>query len=145
MEKGTSEPMKKHFVDEVRYRSEDFSFAIALWQEALYDKDDDFENNLLKNGWATYLQKMEESYVKNNAEQNIIQITGISGTSYLQQGESYGQWLLHIFYGDYYIYLVLGSTTGPDRVDTDDEIAFKHEKLTEAGKLAVEHLKAIVG
>ena len=44
-----------------------------------------------------------------------------------------------------FIYLVLGSTTGPDRVDTDDEIAFKHEKLTEAGKLAVEHLKAIVG
>ena len=145
MEASNSEPLKKHFVDETRYRSADFSFAIALWQEALHDENDSFENDLLKKGWTSYLQKMEEAYVKNNADQNIIQISGISGTSYIQEGAGYGQWLLHIFYGDYYIHLVIGNTTGPSRIDTEDELTWKHEKLIEAGKLALERLKAIVG
>jgi len=140
-----SKPFERHFVDEARYKGEDFSFSVSLLQEVLHDKDNDLENNLLKNGWAVYLQKMEGAYAKNNQNQNIIQISGISGTSYLQEGEGFGQWLLHIFYGDYYIILVLGHNTGVDRVDGEDEVAWKHEKLTEAGKLAIERLKAIVG
>jgi len=138
-------PLGTYFADEASYRGKVFSFKISLIQEALYDETEDFDKTVVKDGWSDYVQKMEQVYEKNTAGQNITKITGIFGTSYLQEGAGFAQWFLHIFCDDYYIILLIGSIGAMDRVDTEDEIAWKHEKLIEGGKLAVERLKAIVG
>jgi len=139
-----SDVTERSFIDQNHYVSKDCHFNIALRQEALHDKNSDFEKNLLKNGWTSYLKQMEDAYTKNYHNQNITKIDGIPGTSYLQDGEVMGLWLLHIFYGDYYIVVDL-SNTSISKVDSEEEILRKHEKLKTAGNLAVENLKTRLG
>ena len=87
---------------------------------------------------------MEKAYVNNYYDQNIVEMGGMTGTSYLQEGTGFGTWLLHVFYDDYYITLSL-SNVSMNYKDSADEISWKHEKLKKVGDLAVEHLKVIVG
>ncbi|MCL2488328.1 MAG: hypothetical protein FWE80_06555 [Oscillospiraceae bacterium] len=139
-----AEITERHFIDESHYMSKDYHFDIALWQEALYDANSDFEKGLLKNGWASYMREMEKAFSSNYYSQNIVELGGIDGASYLQEGVGMGQWMLHIFYGDYYISLNLNNTS-LSHADSEDEISWKQEKLKNAGNLAVENLKAILG
>ena len=135
--------VQKPFNDEVRYEAESYTLAVALSQEALYDKDSDLQKSLMENGWSSYMQQMEKAYVANYYEQNIVELSGMAGASYLQEGIGFGTWLLHVFCDDYYITLSL-SNASMNHEDSEDEILWKHEKLKEAGNLAVKHLKAIL-
>ena len=134
---------KRPLVDQNRYVSKDYGFSVALCQEALHDSNSDFEKGLLKKGWASYMKEMEKAYSLNYHNQNIVEMDGIEGASYLQDGVAMGLWLLHIFYGDYYILVTLGNTS-LSRKDSEAETAWKQEKLKEAGNLAVRRLKAII-
>ena len=134
---------KRPFIDESRYVSKDYNFSIALCQEALHDKNSDFEKNLLKKGWTSYIKEMEKAYSKNYYQQNIVEMGGIDGKSYLQDGGAMGLWLLHIFYGEYYISITVGNTS-LSRVDSEAETLWKQAKLKEAGNRAVGRLKAIL-
>ena len=136
-------PDKRPFVDESKYVSKDFNFSISVWQEALHDKSSDFEKKLLKKGWASYLKEMKKAYSQNYYKQNIVEVSGIQVTSYLQDGEAMGLWLLHMFHGDYYIVVSL-SNTSFSKTDNEKESAWKKEKLIESGKLAIGRLKALL-
>ena len=137
------ESAKRPFADESKYVSKDYNFGIALWQEALHDKSSDFEKKLLKNGWQDYMKGMEKAYSQNYHKQNIVEMSGIPGASYLQEGGVMGLWLLHLFYSDYYITITV-SNTSISKTDSEKETAWKHEKLIEAGKLAVGRLKGML-
>jgi len=137
------EILKRPFIDAGEYVSQNYNFSISLYQEALHDKNSDFEKNLLKNGWANYMKEMEKAYSRNYHKQNIVEMGGIDGKSYLQDGGAMGLWLLHIFYGEYYIYITVGNTS-LSRKDGEAEISWKHGKLKEAGTLAVGRLKEII-
>ena len=97
----------------------------------------------MKNGWTSYPQQMENAYVNNYYDQNIVEMNGIDGSSYLQEGIGFGTWLLHVFYDDYYITLSL-SNASLNHEDSADEILWKHAKLKEAGELAVSRLSSIL-
>ena len=134
---------KRPFIDESKYVSQNYFFSIALCQEALRDKNSDFEKNLLKNGWANYMKEMEKAYSKNYHKQNIIETGSIDGKSYLQDGGAMGLWSVHLFYGEYYILINLGNTS-LSRKDGEAETAWKQGILKEAGTLAVGRLKEII-
>ena len=135
--------VQKPFTDEVRYESQSYTLHVSLSQEALYDEGNDLQKSLLKDGWTSYMQQMEKAYVNNYYDQNIVEMGGIAGTSYLQEGIGFGTWILHVFYGEYYITLAL-SNTAMNYEDSEDEILWKHEKLKETGDLAVDRLKTIL-
>ena len=137
-------PAKRPFADEGRYSSQDYHFVIVLIQEAAHDKSREVEVSLLQNGWAHYISQMKGAYSVNNYQQNIIDFGDTDGESYLQDGRIMGSWLLHIFYGDYYMSVVV-SNTSLSRKDTEDEMAWKRAKAKEAGELAVKRLKARLG
>ena len=139
-----NESDKRPFIDESKYVSKDYNFSIAVWQEALHDKSSEFEKKLLKNGWAGYMKEMEKAYSLNYHQQNIVETGGIPGSSYLQEGGAMGLWLLHLFYGDYYITITV-SNTSFSKTDSEKETAWKQAKLKEAGQLAVRKLKDILG
>ena len=132
------------FADIARYESKNNTLQINLVQEALHKKDSGLEKNLLKNGWSGYMQQMEKAYTKNDGKQNITEISGMLGKYYLQKGEGFGTWILHVFYGEYYMTIAL-SNASMNYNDSEAEIAWKHEKIKKTGDLAVERLKAIVG
>jgi len=134
------EPSKSPFIDQSGYASNDFSFSISLWQEALHDKSSEFEKTLLKDGWSTYMKEMEKAFARDS---NTSVMDGIDGIAHLQDGGAMGLWLLHIFYDDYFITISLMNTSF-SRVDSDELISWKHAKLNEAGKLAVRKLKEIL-
>ena len=98
----------------------------------------------MKNGWASYMQRQEKSLIDLMDEQNITKIDGIGDAAYLQEGMAYGQWLLHVFYGEYWFTVVIGNNSGAKNNDGEDKTAWKHEKLMEAAKLAAKRLDAII-
>jgi hypothetical protein len=139
---------KSYFTDEITYVAEDLALSVSLWQEALHDKKNDFEKSLLKNGWTSYMKEMEKALSLNYHKQNIVQLDGIGGASYLQEGIG-DQWLIYIFCGDYFMHLALNVngrriSEFTTKMDSEEGIAWKIAKLQEAGKLAVERLKAII-
>jgi len=134
-----SEPGNGIFSDEITYRSNDYHLMIILNQEALHDKNSDFEKKLLKDGWKNYLKEMEKNIVPYTTRIEI----GSDGTAYLQEGWGFGQWLLYVFSGDYYINLTLGNKS-LSYEDTPEEILWKQEKIAESAKLAIKNLKAIL-
>jgi len=131
-----TEIKKSYFTDEVAYRTAKFYFPIALWQESLHDKTSDYEKNLLKNGWKSYLKDME----KNLSEGQEVVNVG-DGKAYLQ--DAYGVLMIHIFYDDFLIQLSLINVPYTHE-DTDDEAVWKRAKIKEAGTLAVKNLKSIL-
>jgi len=123
-----------YYRDVIRYKSTDFSIDVQLYQKALYNGKD----------YAKWLKDMENAISK---YEGIIKIDGIERAAYRQKGLGFDQWLLYVFYGDYYINICIGDrpvslNTADD--DTEEETAWKHAKLTETAKLAVEHLKEIL-
>ena len=89
------------------------------------------------------MQEMEKAYVNNYYAQNIVEMGGTAGTSYLQEGAGFGTWILHVFYDEYYITLAL-SNASMNYEDSEDEILWKREKLKEIGNLAISSLKIIL-
>ena len=134
------------FTDKISYQSESLSLSVMLTQEALHDKDSDLENDLVKNGWESYMRAMERTYAENTNESlNIFKAEGVQGASaYMQEGIGFGQWLLHIFTGEYIIWITLGNQS-MSKEDTEEEIAWKQAKLIELGNFAVERLAEILG
>ena len=130
----------RSFTDQMSYKTDKYDFNISLIQEALYDKNSSFEANLLKNGWASYMKEMENAYV--SYPKSVIN----GGNAYLQPGIGFGGWLLHVFYGDYYILLYLANKAvlGPTPDDSPAEITWKQTKIKEAASLALDRLKEII-
>jgi len=144
------QPMKEEsdirnlsFQDRCEYMSDVYTLDVTLWQEALHDKNSNFEKSLLKNGWTSYLKQMQKAFASNYHNQNIVEIGGMEGGSYMQKGVGFGQWLLYVFYGEYWIVLTLGNAPGATN-NSEEAIAWKQAKLKEAGNLAVTRLKAIL-
>ena len=149
-----SEPgVKSSLADEARYVSSEkragYTFYVSLYQEAVYEKNKESASEMLnlamQPGWAKYLESTEKHCIEYDydPEHNIIKEGEIDSVVYLQKpgtGEAFNQWFLHIFYGEYYIQLELSSSER-----REDEMSWKPEKLKEAGKLALERLKAIIG
>jgi len=134
---------KLSFQDRCEYVSDTYRLDVALWQEALHDKNSDFEKNLLRNGWISYLKQMQKAFASNYYNQNIVEMGGVEGESYMQKGLGFGQWLLYIFYGEYWIVLTLGNAPGATD-NSEEAVAWRQEKLKEAGNLAVTRLKEIL-
>ena len=132
-----------HFRDKVSYSVEGYYVDAELWQEALHNKDDDFENDLLKNGWTKYLQAMENGYSKSNEKATIIQKEGKLGTYYII--DTSAMQVLNIFYKDYCISLTLMNPPfGSAGEDNENEREWKREKLIEFADLAGERLSDII-
>ena len=134
------------FTDMVNYDLKGFNLSVWLMQEALHDKDSDLENDLVKNGWESYMQAMERALAENkNDAITIFKAEGIQGASaYFQDGGAMGLWMLYIFYSEYRIAINL-SNTSMSKEDTEEEIAWKQAKLVELGNCAVDNLAEIVG
>ena len=141
------DPGEMQFADSSRYRGEDLTYAMELWQEALYDEGDVKQKLEMKNGWGGYLKKERQKFVDliddKNARYYIVEVNGIGDYAYLQQGLAFEQWLLYVFYDEYCYNVVIGNNK-QDRVDTEEDIAWKQAKLKEAANLALDHLKAII-
>jgi len=133
---NSSEDDKMYFSDEIRYRSAIYTFSVRLAQEALHDNSSDFEKKLLKNGWKSYLKDMEK-----NLSSGTTKIDVSGGTGYLQETNEI--WMFYIFYEEYYITLSLVQFP-LSHIDTDEEKLWKTQRLTEAGKIAVNNLKNIL-
>jgi len=146
MEPSTFVPMERPFIDQIKYNSEERSIKIELWQEALYDESSSLQQDVMKNGWVPYMQKQQKSVANliGSDGHNVVEVNGIGDATYLQEGLAFGQWLLHVFYGEYWFSIVI-SNNRDSLKDSEAEITWKQEKIIEAGKLSLEHLKAIVG
>jgi len=142
------DPGEMQFADSSRYRGEDLTYAMELWQEALYDEGDVKQKLEMKNGWDAYLEKERQKFVDmigdKNARYDIVEVNGIGDHAYLQQGLAFEQWLLYVFYDEYCYNVVIGNNK-QDRVDTEEDTVWKQAKLKEAANLALDHLKAIIG
>lgn len=121
------------------YESKDFTIDLELYQKALYGEEDE------EGDYARWLRDMERAI---SGYQGLIKIDGIERVAYRQKGMGLNQWLMYVFYGDYYINICIGSN--PESLsdigytDTEEETAWKQAKLTQTAKLAVEHLKEIL-
>ena len=156
------------FITAAVFESEDYTFDNQLAQEAGWDKDDWGDSDTVgEKGWEDYIQRYEQSLADKAARGihtqtvgdteviiNIVKVDMLhDATAYLQEGYGFGQWLLYVFYGDYKLMMTLGNQVySLDEADieaanhnSEDEIAWKQDKLKEAGNLAVERLKAIIG
>jgi len=135
-----------YFRDQVTYEATDVVLDVDIWQEALCDMESSLAQDLMKNGWTSYLQELEKAFSDNkNEDLTIIKTDGVRGASaYLQDGGAIGLWMLHIFCGEYKITVNLTNTSF-SHVDSEEEIAWKQAKLEEIGNFAVERLTEILG
>ena len=122
------------------YISEEYLFQIRLYQDAL------LEGLAAENGgMSAWIQNQKSARDTNVFNQEIIPVEGIGDGGYLVNENSLGVWTIELFKGDYCISITI--TYNPPTTHTrndEDEGAWRKEKLTEAGKLAVERLEAII-
>ena len=149
MEISSTKPTPMPFSDTIRYISEAHVLRVDLLQEALYDENKPVEQRAMTKGWAAYLESEQKRLIKLMEEGHenftISSVAGVGNAAYLEESKLDDFWALWIFYEEYIITVAVsqGSLLADDA--SESEIAWYNEKLMEAGKLAVEHLKAIIG
>jgi len=124
------------------YLSDEYMFQIHLYQDAL------LEGLAVKNGgMSVWIQNQISSHESNPFGQEIIPVEGIGDGGYLVDQNGLGFWCIELFRGDYYINIAINYNPPAThtRENKEEESAWRKEKLTEAGKLAVERLDTILG
>jgi len=132
--------VRRAFSDENRYVSDEYNFSIVIIQESLHDKTKEVESNMLKDGWMKHMDLMKEAYYMTYP---VIDLGIADSASFLYNTKGTCMWTLHVFYGEYYISVMI-SDVAPDCKDTAEKIAWKQAKLKEAASMAVERLKTIL-
>ena len=115
-----------------------FMLQVCIRQNALLDKDIPFEEAIInRGGISSFSGEIKQQY--ENAE-NTITVEGLGDWAGIVSivGKT-----LYIVHGDYFLELTITGRVDKSRSDEEDA-AWKIEKLTEAGKLAVERLEAII-
>lgn len=130
------------------YRSEAYIFAVELYQDALFEKNND--SILAKGGVAYFIQdqmgSMDElfNYAEGKEDEPIIwKVDGIGNGAYLLKVEE-GAYMLIFYEGGYYFRATIGGDWNRDLRSKEEELEWRKEKLIEAGELIVERLDAII-
>jgi len=144
---GENKPITTAFIDAVRYSSEDYlSLTVQLKQEALYDEET--SPTKLKNGWAAHIESEHKRLIRQTEEEQeefiMTAVPGIGDAAYLSDSTIMECWTIYVIYGEYIILVVVSPDIYGDP-SSDAEIASYKEKVMEAGKLAADKLKAIIG
>jgi len=121
-------------------------FTIDLYQDAAYDLSNSTHKSLLDSGGAkSYGETLRVAYENNPLEikayKDTLPIEGIGDWAYIW-GSSKDS--ISIAYGDYFIIITIYSTPKGSGFSDEEKIEWHIEKLTEAGKLAVERLEALI-
>ena len=139
------DPFPRPFIDEVKYECDKFKLSVQLWQHALYDETSKMQTNVLKNGWPAYMERQRKSLADHVEEYELIELSGLGDYACLQPGVAFGQWLLHVFYGEYWFTIVIGNAGLDNTPDSEEMIAWKQDTLQQAAKVALKNLKVITG
>ena len=126
------------------YISDEYIFQIAVEQDALLNAETD-KLYIQNGGVAGAIERLTDARETNHFEQDIIPVEGIGDGGYLVDQNGLGVWSIELYKGDYLITMTI--TYNPPTEHTrgeEEEVAWRKEKLHEAGKLAVERLDSIV-
>jgi len=119
--------------------------SVRLYQDALLDENNAAHKALIQDGGTSSYQKGLRSDRENKELAVIIDDLGdwacITGFEKL---DSYGTHTLEIGYGDFCISITIPGWPKGNTFNDEEKIAWKTEKLTEAGRLAFERLKALL-
>jgi len=141
-------PISMAFTDGIRYYSDNNTLKVELAQEALADMDNRIAQNTLRDGWSAYLEKEQNRIINlletEHEEYFVIEVNGIGEAAYFYDYKPSEYWALHVFYGEYYFVV---STSKSVQADPASESVRKwyQDKTIEAGTLALDNLKKIIG
>ena len=141
-----NKPITTAFIDAARYSLDGTSLKVELKQEALYDEETSITK--LTKGWAYHIESELKRITKQSEEEHeeyiMTVVPGIGDAAFLSESTVMDHWALFVFYGEYIIVVGVSPSIFGDPA-TADEAAWFKEKAMEAGKLAADHLKAIIG
>ena len=124
------------------YLSDSYAFMLDIYQDALFIENDD---RIMRDGGMSYYIKEQIATFDAMKEMHPSEVQSVEGVG---DGGYYvfvdGNLLMKFYYGAYWMEIVSGSVNGGS-LNSDEAKELQKAKLAEAGKLIVEHLKAIVG
>jgi len=146
LEANKDKPITTAFIDAARYSLDGISLKVELKQEALYDEET--SPTKLKNGWAAHIESEHKRLIKQAEEEQeeftMTAVPGIGDAAYISDSKIMDHWAIYIIYGEYIIVVGVSPSIYGDPASDAEKASYK-EKALEAGKLAADHLKAIVG
>jgi len=123
-----------------------YYISIGLYQNATLDENNTAHKHFLDKGGIADYQKGIRADRESKELAVIIDNLGdwscITGFAKLNSMSTH---TLEIGYGDYCISITMLNWPNGNTFSDEEKIAWKTEKLTEAGKLALDRLKAIIG
>ena len=134
---------------EILYDSIDTSsiryISVTLYQNALLDPNSLAGKGLLDTGGiSSYNARIKTD---RESKEGALVIDGVGDWACITAWESMGRRVgtIEIAYGDYCIAVTINGSPNYETASEEETVAWQNGKLTDAGKLALERLAAIVG
>ena len=121
-----------------------YMLQITVRQNSLLDKNNSLDKTMIENGGISYYAgNFKKSYENDNDDMyKVVWVDGMGDWACITKSPIHS---IQIYYNEYLLDVTI---TGREKTATrsdEEESAWKQEKLKDAGNLALENLKAILG